>query len=84
MENAMIMAFALFAEQVVTRSLGALLIGVAVVGTMASVWWGTAERTRDAKGGPVMAATTRDYVAVAAMMGLGVTCMLVGLYLWNR
>ena len=84
MENAMIMAFVLFAEEVLTRSLGTLLIGVAIVGTMGGVWWGTADRARDAKGGPVMAATTGDYVAVAVMMGIGVTCMLVGLYLWNR
>lgn len=41
-------------------------------------------RARNATGGPVKPATTRDYFFVGLILAAGVICMFVGLFLWKR
>lgn len=48
-------------------------------------WWATnANNARNAGGGPVKPATTRDYIIVALIMTLAVACMLVGLWFMKK
>ena len=58
----------------------ASLLGVTVLGAVGDGWWAAANRARNATGGPVKPATTRDHILVALFMTIAVVCMFVGLY----
>ena len=81
------MSPALFADLGIslgTYLLGGFLLGIAVLGAVGDGWWGSANRARNATGGPVPPATTRDHIWVTICMTIAVVCMFVGLYYMKR
>jgi hypothetical protein len=89
MSPALFAIFALFADLDLSRSLapalvGASLLGAVVLGAVGDGWWGTANRARNARGGPVKPATTRDYILVTVFFVISVACIFVGLYFMKR
>jgi len=84
MFNAMLLSFVLFAETVVTHALGALALTFLLLGAVGGGWWGNANRARNATGGPVPPATTRDYVLVTISFALAIAAVFVGLYYMKR
>ena len=77
-----------FAEALAGVSLGVLmlvlaLLGAGVLGTV-NPSNPTAMNARNATGGPVKPATTRDYLLVTLFFTLAVAAIFVGLYFMNR
>jgi len=62
----------------------AVLTGCTVLSVAGGGWWTNANNARNARGGPVPPATTRDYILVTLFMTLGVAAMLVGLWFMKK
>ncbi len=60
----------------------ALSLGAGMLGAVS--WWGDTSRIRDAKGGPVKPATTRDYVFVTLYAIIALTAVVVGLWFMKK
>jgi hypothetical protein len=84
MSLTLLSALTLFAKLDVLCSLGLAAAGLAVLGVAGGGWWTNANNARNATGGPVKPATTRDYILVTLFMTLGVACMLVGLWFMKK
>ena len=74
----------LFARLEFFYTFGPALAGAAVLGAVGGGWWANANNPRNASGGPVKPATTRDYIIVALIMTLAVAAMFVGLWFMKK
>jgi len=84
MSLTLLSALTLFAKVDFFPSLGFAVATFAVLCAAGGGWWANANNARNAKGGPVPPATTRDYILVTLFMTLGVAAMLVGLWFMKK
>jgi hypothetical protein len=86
MMNAILMAVVRFFETVVNYSLGAVLITLGVVGTLTACRWLLAGRSEDGQSCRSIAMLRKGSgsLALAAVLAVGLGCVLAGLSVWAR